>query len=62
MAVDHWLTFGIKEGRQGSPDFDPAYYLSNNPDVAQVYGANNYKGATEHWLEFGKKEGRRGAP
>ena len=60
--MNHWLTYGVKEGRQGSSQFAPKFYLSNNPDVAKVYGSNNYKGAIEHYLEYGKKEGRRGSP
>jgi len=44
-----------------SEDFDPVYYLINNPDVEKVYGRNNFQGAREHWIKFGIKEGRRGA-
>ena len=39
--------------------FDPAYYLSHNPDVAAMYGWNA-EGALSHYLNFGMAEGRRG--
>ena len=40
------------------PTFSADYYLKANPDVAQVYGANNYWGARQHWDWKGKSEGR----
>jgi len=57
-AVEHWLTFGIDEGRTGAPWFDAAHYLAIHPDVAAAYGAGNYRGALEHFLDFGLAEGR----
>lgn len=58
--MNHWLTFGIKEGRQGSSDFDASFYLKKYPDVANAYGSNNYKGAMAHYYQYGQGEGRRG--
>ena len=39
------------------PDFDPAWYLKNNPDVAAA-GVDPLK----HFMEFGAKEGRAADP
>lgn len=55
---NHWLTYGISEGRQGSPVFNPVYYLNNNSDLKDAYG-NDYKGAYEHFVNFGWKELRK---
>jgi hypothetical protein len=51
----------LKECRQGSPGFDPKFYLEKYPDVAKAY-KNSCEGAMSHWIKFGIKEGRRGAP
>ncbi len=42
--------------------FDPVYYLRTNPDVAKVFGADNYTGALEHFIMCGMNEGRQGVP
>ncbi len=60
-AQNHWLTYGIFEGRRASFEFDSPYYLATNPDVAAVYGARNFKGAIEHYVIYGKGEGRVGS-
>lgn len=36
----------------------PAWYLSQNPDVAAAYGAGNLDGAVSHWIDYGMREGR----
>lgn len=51
---NHWLTCGIKEGRQASPVFNPVYYLNNNSDLKDY----DYKGAYEHFISIGWKEYR----
>lgn len=58
-AQNHWLTYGIGEGRQGCARFHSQYYLANNPDVANAYGPNNYAGAIQHFMTYGKNENRR---
>ncbi len=60
-AKSHWLTIGRKKGYVASIFFDPAYYLSNEADVAATYGANNYEGAYEHFVTVGFWEGRQGS-
>lgn len=59
---NHWKNHGIREGRVASPFFDAKWYLSNNPDVAKAYGANNYAGAYSHFISYGFNEGRQGSP
>lgn len=44
------------------PLFSADYYLNANPDVANAYGRNNYKGAKSHWDKNGKREGRPSSP
>ena len=57
----HYRLFGIKEGRSPNPFFDPKFYLSEHPDLAQALGATNYASALEHWLVWGIREGRKGS-
>ncbi len=61
-ALNHWIGAGTAEGRQGSPRFDPVYYLQSNPDVVAAVGANNHAAAILHWQAYGIREGRRGVP
>lgn len=56
--LNHWKTYGIREGRSASPVFDPAYYLSSNSDLAKAFGVKNYSAAYTHFLNFGCNEGR----
>jgi len=53
----HFLETGAYEGRKPNPMFDPLYYLSENPEVAEA-GAN----PLAHFLEFGAWQGRRPHP
>lgn len=55
---NHWLTYGIREGRAGSPIYDGRYYLSHNQDLIKAYGANNYVAAYNHFITWGFKEKR----
>src|SRR6266481_3730673 len=52
-AVRHFLERGADEGRQPNRLFDPAFYLSQNPDVA-AKGDN----PLVHFLHYGVAEGR----
>ncbi|MBE6733770.1 MAG: hypothetical protein E7563_00305 [Ruminococcaceae bacterium] len=53
----HFLEFGIKEGRQAHPAFDVKYYLSANKDLAAAFGTDYEKGMN-HFVKNGYKEGR----
>lgn len=54
----HWLTFGIKEGRAGSPVYDGKCYLNSNSDLVKAYGRTNYAQAYNHFITYGYKEKR----
>ncbi|MBQ9234422.1 MAG: hypothetical protein IJ167_10385 [Lachnospiraceae bacterium] len=55
----HWLTVGIPEGRQASPDFDVTYYKNSYGDLRAVFGNDNFA-FINHYLTIGKYEGRQG--
>ena len=54
----HWITNGIKEGRQASSIFNVKYYLANNSDLKASFG-NDYVLAYKHFLETGINEERK---
>lgn len=56
-AYDHWLQFGIDEGRKSSRQFDIKVYLSANSDLSQRFG-QDYRGALAHYILIGKNEKR----
>ena len=60
--LNHWVKFGIRDGRSSSPVFDVRYYLKHNPDLATTLGRENFAKATEHWYKNGRKEGRPSHP
>ncbi|MCR5292756.1 MAG: hypothetical protein K6E28_07725 [Eubacterium sp.] len=57
-AFNHFINFGIKEGRCASPAFDVNYYKNTYADLRSVYGNDNMK-YVSHFLKFGSLEGRR---
>jgi len=58
----HWLNYGMAEGRNASMVFNAKYYLEVNQDVADAVGAENYTGAYEHFVTSGLLEGRESSP
>ena len=56
-AYNHYLTYGIKEGRIASPVFDAKTYLRNYPDLQAAFG-DDYVAAYNHFLTNGMNEGR----
>ena len=53
----HFLDFGIKEGRQASPMFDLKYYLANNAHVQEAIGSTtDYTAAYKYFIETGYKK------
>lgn len=58
-AIDHWIAFGIREGRQGSLAFDARYYISHYPELN--LGATDYLGAIDDWVNRGLSQGLRGS-
>ena len=54
---NHFLFFGIKEGRSPSSEFVLEYYIHNNKDLKNSFKDNNEK-YYEHYVTRGKLEGR----
>ncbi|MEM1278516.1 MAG: Calx-beta domain-containing protein [Cyanobacteria bacterium P01_H01_bin.152] len=57
-AYQHFVQFGIKEGRNPSALFNEGRYLEQNPDVAQAVKAGFIASGLEHFLLSGHKEQR----
>ena len=51
--LDHYMTFGWREGRDPSAGFDTLGYLAANSDVVETM-----VNPLEHFLTFGIYEGR----
>lgn len=60
-AQQHWLNYGLAEGRQGNATFLASAYLARYADLRAAFG-NDYKKAAEHFVQSGAAEGRSGAP
>jgi len=56
-ARTHWLNYGIKEGRKGSPVYDAVYYKNANADLVKYYGSDWTK-YLQHFIINGITEGR----
>ena len=54
---EHFISSGMKEGRQGSMGFNLNAYKANNPDLVAVFGDDNVK-YYEHYISQGRAEGR----
>ncbi len=57
---NHFLNFGIKEGRQAHPVFDVKYYLAQHTDLQNAFG-KDYARALNHYINIGYKENRKTA-
>lgn len=56
-ALLHFLTFGMKEGRQGSASFNVQAYKENYADLRAAFG-NHLASYYIHYIQCGKREGR----
>lgn len=54
---EHYLNFGIKEGRFGSEEFNCVTYMNNYGDLRLAFGGD-YLAYCEHYERCGKEEGR----
>ena len=54
---NHFVQYGIAEGRQAHPAFDIKYYLNNNSDLKAAFG-KDYKKAMNHFVTNGYMENR----
>ena len=55
---EHFLIFGMKEGRQPCETFDVAFYKASYKDLQKAFGDNlpNYY---KHYIQHGRNEGRK---
>lgn len=56
-AFQHFLTFGMNEGRRANREFDLQTYKNNYADLRSAFGDDN-KQYYLHYINFGKAEGR----
>jgi uncharacterized protein YkwD len=55
--LQHFIDYGMREGRQASAGFDVNAYRSNNADVAAAFG-DNLQSYYIHYMQYGKNENR----
>lgn len=54
---NHYINYGLKEGRRCSPVYDPIYYYNKYTDLQKAFG-NDYTKLYNHFVIYGMKEGR----
>ena len=59
LALDHFINYGMSEGRRGSANFDVQSYFNEYPDLRDAFGFDLVK-YYEHYVTAGKAEGRHG--
>lgn len=62
LLFEHFIVFGMKEGRQAISTFNVNQYLKYNKDVKDIAtekGKINYIKAYQHYCIFGRNENRR---
>lgn len=57
--LNHFVTSGMKEGRQGSEEFNVTAYMNRYPDLKAAFG-NDLPKYYLHYMNTGKAEGRNG--
>lgn len=58
-AKEHWLRYGIREGRRSSSAFSIGWYLQRNPDLMEAFGPSDCRKALEYWVTEGINQGHR---
>lgn len=53
----HYITYGLKEGRSGSAEFNCLAYMNNYEDLRNAFGSK-YISYCTHYETYGKAEGR----
>lgn len=56
-VLNHFLTYGMKEGRSAHENFDVLFYRSYYPDLQRAFG-NDLKSYFYHYLKYGINERR----
>ena len=59
--LNHYVYFGVNEGRNASATFNATDYMNKNPDLQALYG-DYMLGYVFHYANAGKAEGRDGIP
>lgn len=59
--LNHYIYFGIYEGRNASATFNATDYMNKNPDLRALYG-DNMLAYVYHYVSAGQAEGRDGTP
>ncbi len=59
--IEHFVKFGMSEGRQAKADFNVWVYQSCYPDLYKAYG-EDMRRYYEHYIKFGKNENRNANP
>lgn len=59
QLLNHFVTCGVDEGRQGSATFNPQIYKERYRDLQASFG-NNMRLYYLHYIQIGKSEGRSG--
>lgn len=54
---DHFVNYGVKEGRSASAEFNPQAYRQRYADLQQAFG-NNMASYCTHYINYGRNEGR----
>lgn len=54
----HFLNFGMSEGRQGCSEFNVSIYQASNPDLVNAFG-RNIPAYYKHYCTYGYKENRK---
>ncbi len=57
--LKHFVTYGMKEGRQAKANFNVANYKARYKDLRKAFG-NDTKSYYLHYIRYGKNEGRSG--
>ncbi|MBE7380670.1 MAG: FG-GAP repeat protein [Leptolyngbya sp. SIO1E4] len=57
-GYQHFVQFGLAEGRNPSVLYDEAFYLANNADIAAAVAADFIDSGLTHFLLFGHEEAR----
>ncbi|NEQ43836.1 MAG: tandem-95 repeat protein [Leptolyngbya sp. SIOISBB] len=57
-GYQHFVAFGINEGRNPSVLYNESFYLNQNPDIAGAVANGSLASGLSHFLNFGHLEGR----
>lgn len=55
--LEHYVEYGMKEGRNASATFNAVHYKNNYADLKKAFGGD-LAAYCRHYIEYGKQEGR----